>query len=589
MPGGGAFLPLAGDCRTIAGETATDELLPPERQRGGRRWLVVALALTAALQVGVTLRSPVIAWDGVTFITIAKRLQFEPAKVIREQDQHPGYPAMILATYWAVGRFLSESSLVAWAASARLTSWLCGLLSIVVFWVFARRTFDARTAAVSTILVAVLPLLRQNAADGMSGTPHLLFYLLAAWMMKEGLTSWRTWWFLGAGVSSGLAYWVRPEGLSVAVVGVFVLGIVFVRGQQRRWGVVALSLATLVAATALVAAPYALIKGKLTSKKDYWQLLAPDRQALGTPAGTSPSPAGVSPRPAPARPAPPPSPTPAAREPKRVKRPNPGHAPAAEKPDRVKTAPARSSALMKALLVVGGTFRDALRLELLLPFAVGLFAGSRPKLQPPVGLLLLFLVLFHAALVFGLDLIAGYVSERHLIPVLPLLSPWVAAGVIRIAAWLGTLGSAGRRAEDVGSRSRWALGALMVVIVVVNSRVSLRGLHRRHAGCRVAAAWAGARANPSDVVLSNSNYVLYYSGISSRHVDTPEQLAAALKAPGASRFRFVVLFAKEGTLEPEWLAALAGRYERVELEGLERRDTHRYKAAVFEAKGSQKL
>jgi 4-amino-4-deoxy-L-arabinose transferase-like glycosyltransferase len=534
----------------------------------------VALGLAAALQVGVTLRSPVIAFDGVTFITIAQRLPFEPAKVIREHDQHPGYPALILATYWGVGRFLTGNSPLAWAASARLASWLCGLLSVVVFWVFARRTFDARTAAVATILVATLPLLRRNAADGMSDTPQLLFYLLAAWMMKEGMASWRPWWFLGAGVSSGLAYWIRPEGLSVAIVGAVVLGIVFLRRQQPRWRVVALSLATLVAATALVAAPYVLIKGRLTSKKDYWQLLAPDQPALGSPA--------------PAQPAPPQRPAPPAGEPSRAERPDADRPPAAAHPDGGTKAPALSSALLKAFRAVGQTFLNILRWELLLPFAVGLFARNRPKPQPPAGLLVLLLVLSHLALAFGLDLVAGYVGERHLIPVLVLLSPWVAAGVIRMADWLGALGSARRRAGDGGSRRRWALWALMAAIVAVNSRACLGSLHGRHAGCRVAAAWVGAQARPGDAVLSNSPYVPYYSGISALQVDTPERLAAALEAPGASRFRFVVLFTKEGTLQPEWLAALAGRYERVEIEGLDRCDTGRFRAVVFEAKGSQK-
>jgi hypothetical protein len=68
----------------------------------------------------------------------------------------------------------------------------------------------------------------------------------------------------------------------------------------------------------------------------------------------------------------------------------------------------------------------------------------------------------------------------------------------------------------------------------------------------------------------------------------PDGRSQRLSGLAAALEQDLLIMSREPTRWPEWLAALAGRYERVEIEGLDRCDTGRFRAVVFEAKGSQK-
>ncbi|MHC4592515.1 MAG: ArnT family glycosyltransferase [Planctomycetota bacterium] len=244
---------------------------PPE-PTVGLKYLGLALLLAFVLQVVIVARSPAIENDGVVFINIAKGLLQDPLTTIQGRNQHPGYPAMILASRGLVFGPAWSDQVASWTLPARLAAGLCGLLSVAAVWMLARHFFNARVAAVTAILFAATPMFRRNAADAMSDSPHLLFFLLAAWTAAIGFERWRPGWFLGAGLASGLAYWIRPEGLLVAAVSGAVLACCFFSRRRPDLRVLALCLLALAASSVTVAAPYMIIKGRLTSKKDLRQL-----------------------------------------------------------------------------------------------------------------------------------------------------------------------------------------------------------------------------------------------------------------------------------------------------------------------------
>ncbi|HEX7446490.1 MAG TPA: glycosyltransferase family 39 protein, partial [Pirellulales bacterium] len=175
--------------------------------------LLAALALAAALEAAIIARSPIIAKDGIGFIRIAHELADNPVATLRLEDQHPGYPAMVLAASRLVQRVTGKSDFDAAILGAHLAAALCGVMSVLLLWLFVRRLYEARVANVTGLLAAAWPLLRRNAADGLSDTPHLMFYLAAAWLAAEGIARRRVALLAAAGLASGLAYWVRPEGL----------------------------------------------------------------------------------------------------------------------------------------------------------------------------------------------------------------------------------------------------------------------------------------------------------------------------------------------------------------------------------------
>ncbi len=87
-------------------------------------------------------------------------------------------------------------------------------------WLFARDLFDETMASIAAIVFAVLPVPRADAVDAQSDTPHALFYLLAAWMAATGITSGSCRRLAAAGLACGVAFWIRPEGLEVALIAV---------------------------------------------------------------------------------------------------------------------------------------------------------------------------------------------------------------------------------------------------------------------------------------------------------------------------------------------------------------------------------
>ena len=253
------------------------------------RGLILAVAVAAVLQILLIARSPSITADGIVFTSIAKELEQSPVETFRTQDQHPGYPAMLLGmtrlVQWLGYRAEPES----WMLAGQTIGFVCGLLSIWVVWLFARDLFDAQAANLAALTFAVLPVPRWNAADAMSDTPHMLFFLLAAWLASSAMVDGRLWKLIAAGAASGIAYWIRPEGLEVALVAI---GFLVCRGLIARWQWKRLAVATaaLAGSTMIVAVPYMVLAGKLTSKQLQFAKVEPGPTYLATLAEVKPTP-----------------------------------------------------------------------------------------------------------------------------------------------------------------------------------------------------------------------------------------------------------------------------------------------------------
>ncbi|MBL9125345.1 MAG: glycosyltransferase family 39 protein, partial [Planctomycetaceae bacterium] len=174
----------------------------------GRRWSehwgwMAALLIAAILQGIVAWRSPLVARDGIDFIRYAQGLPEQGRELIRVKDQHPGYPLLILECAALVRPWVASETQL-WIIAARIPSLALGLGSVAVVWLLARRLFDRWTADLAALICAVMPIFRQNAADALTDSPHMFFYLLATWLACEGLTRMSWPWWAGAGAASSL-------------------------------------------------------------------------------------------------------------------------------------------------------------------------------------------------------------------------------------------------------------------------------------------------------------------------------------------------------------------------------------------------
>ena len=511
----------------------------PESAAPGRQYLIAALALTALIQIGLALSSSAVADDGLTFIKCSRAFARAPTATMREKDQHPGYPVMILAGRWVAARFVGEEGVWSWLYGARLVSGICGLLSVPVLWLLARRAFDARVAGVAAVIFAGLPLFRQNAADALSDTPHLLFYLLGAWMAAEGLVRRRFWWFPAAGVASGLAYWIRPEGLSVALVtaAVLVLWAVTHRTMSRRRALACL--VGLLLSAAIVATPYIYVKGAFTSKKKItaglWR--EPRVQVPVTPPATAQEPPG------------------------------------AEAGVGEPSAPGfRGHAFLEGCVVLVAKFLHRLRYVLVLGLLFGLLAPRRLRAQAAPGFLLGSLAGFHILLLLWLYSTVRYISYRHTIPLAALAMPWIASGTIYLGRAAATVLARARPLFWSRSPSprlrRCVLGLMVGLLVLAMLPRSLRPLRRRRLPLLRAGSWVGERTVAGDRVLSNSSDVLFYADTPGRLIGPGDAIPEVQVSDDELPYRFVVLDVRSGGPRKDWLAQLARRYAQETVPGV---------------------
>lgn len=241
-----------------------------------RPYAALALALAAlALRLPGLFSQPVVLTEGTTTITIARNLLagrgFVGILGTVEPFVPPLYPLLIASL-----TPLSGDAIL----SARLISLLAGVALVPATYLLASTLFDRRTGFAAGLLVAGAPLLIEYSSLEWSETLYALLLVLGlAWGWRVVQVGGRRS-ALGAGLCLGLAYLTRVEGaLALALVVAWSLGHASCALAPVRWRRSLASdlwsrrcaLAPLLAAFALVAAPYVL-----------WLSLTLDRVTLET-------------------------------------------------------------------------------------------------------------------------------------------------------------------------------------------------------------------------------------------------------------------------------------------------------------------
>jgi hypothetical protein len=431
-------------------------------------WLLVALGVALGLQSFVVARSPLIAPDGIGFIQFAQQLAIAPGAALESHAQHPGYPALVLAAHAFCGQSISSEA--GWIAAARISSGLSGLACVPLVWLIGRQVLGLQVANVGAVLFALLPTVRQNAADALSDSTHLMLLLSALWLAARAAMRPRWWQFLLGGAFCGLAYLVRPEGLAVTAAAAGCALVVpawrICLGWRRALG----AAAALLLGSALVVAPYVATVGTLTGKlagKPGWQRLKRDVDASNNePAVTPPAASATT-----------------------------GMAP-----------PFGSPAAACGTLAVN--LAETLHGVLLAPLLLGIPRATR-RMHTVHASLLWALALILVGQLLLLYVLGGYMDRRHLIPLLAVLIPSLSEGTLALGCWLKDLAS--RR-----SRTAWLLPTATACGLVVLVPRTVRPLHESHLHKLAAAEWINRLCQAGDTVGSNAVHVAYYTSLAGR-------------------------------------------------------------------------
>ncbi|MBI3839407.1 MAG: glycosyltransferase family 39 protein [Planctomycetia bacterium] len=511
------------------------------------RGLFLAVAVAAALQAAIIVRSPTVTADGIIFVSVAKDLSRAPIETFRNHDQHPGFPAMLLAGTRAVQAMGYRAEPESWMIGGQIVAFIFGVLSVSVVWLFARDLFGVQVANLAAFVFAILPQPRDSASDAMSDTPHLLFYLLAAWLASSAIVSGRIWLLSGAGLASGIAYWIRPEGLEVMLVA---LACLVWQSFHARWGFRRLGLASaaLAGTTLIVAAPYFVLAGKVTSKqhplaKAQLATTFIAQLAKAAPATENSPITATTPLIESVRSAPP-------SGPQTIRAPG-GTATRREKVALV------SRLVGRALVSFVNSICQGFKWVFLPLYLVGHVELVRRK---PRWLPIAFVALLgalHVLALLGLFMGSGYIAHRHVLPLVSLAMPFTALGIVYSGEKLAALTKL--------SPFHGALATLGLCSAVVLP-YTLRPFCDEFVPVIKATRWVQAHAEPGSGIICNSPYVGFYGTLPTMVLgsDAPTLEAAVAKAAGGARYDFVVLHVGAFAYQPAWLAEVQRFYHQVQ-------------------------
>lgn len=230
----------------------------------------ILILLTIALGIGIYLiaTTVVIAKDGVVFIEYAKNLEIDHTQTIRQEDDHPGYPAMILGVHKTVRLFAESKSVFSWIYCAQSIAMVFRLLAIIVLYFIGKNLVGAKFSFWAVLILIFLPKPASYGSDGLSDWPHM-FFLVAGFLLLIRAAKEGKWLLFGlAGLSAGFGYLVRPECAQVVIYALLWLGLQLVWTRRTlSMSKAILSLALLLVGFLIVAGPYMRLKGIISFEK----------------------------------------------------------------------------------------------------------------------------------------------------------------------------------------------------------------------------------------------------------------------------------------------------------------------------------
>ncbi len=184
------------------------------------------------------------------------------------------------------------------------------------------------------------------------------------------------------------------------------------------------------------------------------------------------------------------------------------------------------------------------------------------------------------ALLVWVFFVSGYISSRHVLPLMALAMPFTALGILYLAEQMHRF---------TGVRASLAVAGTLVTCTIVVLPYSVRAYNREFVPVIDATHWVHDHAQPGAGVVCNSPYVGYYGSLPTTILG-PNALSldsALAKGEPGVRFDYVVLHVDAHGYRPEWLDQIKRHYRQV---GKFTDPTHSARARevlVFEAQEAQ--
>lgn len=446
--------------------------LTPWSQRD--TWTIAGLILlTVILRGYLFCNTEVTARDSVGYIRYALQLEKKSWKdVLTHQHQHPGYPLAVLAASWPIRAFTGPPNPNNMRYAAQLASMVASVLLVIPLYALGRMLLGPAVAVLSVLMCQMLPVSSHHLGDGISEAVFLLMVVTALACGVAALRSGRLIGFARAGVATGLAYLVRPEGAMVLIALALALIVRQSASQWRQsWKHTALQFTLAVSCGLVIGSPYFLTTGRFTNKPTANAIIQ-GGEASRDEAGYRPLFASLF----------------AATTHRH------------EQPVRRAMASAR---------MLGTEITHILHYTGVVALIIGLVAVLPGLLRQREAYLPLILTGLQIGLVLALGWTVGYISDRHLMVPLITLAILSAAGIKVFG-------------EALAKQISWMRPSWPAIAFLLGCLPGmLQPLHANRHGNHVAGLWLAQQVVDGDVVVDDHAWSHYYSGLMFDEGKTP--------------------------------------------------------------------
>lgn len=439
-------------------------------------YLLALLAVSLGLHAWLVSRIQVTARDGLEFARIALNLsqsRVTPAhdgdtrrgvqEVLKAAQHPPGYPLAILGTWQALRQFSSGEPAVQVLKAAQIVSLIAAVLMVVPTYWLGRMLFSSKFIGfAAALLFQTLPSVAHLTSDTLTESLYLLMATTALLFGVRGLRRRSVGMFLLCGGFTALTYLVRPEGVMfLLAVGVTIAGLGVFRVWTRTEAVG--RLAALGISFALTALPYMLVIGGFSNKPSAQFQLFLDHLK-----GNAPAPAWQQ------------------------------HG-AVQSPLLVADFHVQGNKAVWAATAIVKETSKAAHYGVFALGLVGLLAHRRRIAADPGLAVLPVLAVVNVSVLVALAFRQEYVSERHTV-VLVLLLSLFAASALR-AVW-----------QSVGVTWKHAPCALLAVLVAGAVIPAMKPPHETRLGHPHAGKYLAEHVGPQDAVIDPFCWAEWYAG-----------------------------------------------------------------------------
>ena len=449
-------------------------------------WVNITILLALALVVRLFALEQIhlISRDGITYVSLAKVYWLGSFSEGLAHPYHPLYP-MIMAL---VGGVTGDFEL-----AGKLVSFVLTTLTVIPVYLIGKTLYDSNVGLIGGVFFVFQPYCVRFSVDVLSDPAFIFFFVLAFyWGIKAGKEATHNkLWSLGAGISGGLAYLIRPEGILVIL---FLAGWYFFEwalGRRKTWTNFLSLFIIMVFAFLTLSAPYIFLIKTQTGK---WQISQKASVIKMTETLKL---------------------EPNEKKPKKKK------APAAAKKEKRALSPKKPREPIQRGDVWRSITRPALKFVetyhylLFLFFLLGLWPRVKRESRPSGWLVLVFTAGYLLILSY-LYYTVSYVSRRHVLPLIVFTLPVAGAGFWEVRQWALLLME---RFNCKWSKSIPTIVILLLTLFILIPK-ALKPQGEDKLPLKEAGFWIKGNCRKElPVIMSNEPLIAYYAG--GKHVSIP--------------------------------------------------------------------